>query len=112
MVFALRNTRVAYMNPWLNLGLSLACMIPMMMTSYHDKFMLKHLLWGGAITSISISLCPLINAVSLPIIYDALLGTGVMVGGLSAYAYNSAPDKFLGMRSFLGKFTLNIQPLD
>ena len=81
-------------------------MIPMMMTSYHDNFALKHLLWGGAVTSISISLCPLINMVSLPVIYEALLGTGVMVGGLSTYAYNSAPDKFLGMHTFLGKFKI------
>ena len=99
------------MNPWLNLGLTFACMIPMMMTSYHDNFALKHLFWGGAVTSIAISLCPLINMVSLPVIYEALMGTGVMVGGLSAYAYNSAPDKFLGMHTYLGTFSLHLKRL-
>ena len=103
-VYALRFTRAAYMNPWLNLFATLACMIPMMMVSYHDNFYLKHLLWGGSVDLISLSLCPLINTVSMPIIYEALLGTGAVVGSLSAYAYTNDNGQFLNMRSFLGNF--------
>lgn len=76
-------------------------MIPMMMVSYHDNFYLKHLFWGGTVGLISLSLCPLINSVSIPVLYEALLGTGAMVGSLSAYAYTNDNGQFLNMRSFL-----------
>ena len=90
------------MNPWVNFFGTLACMIPMMMVSYHDNFYLKHLFWGGTVGLISLSLCPLINSVSIPVLYEALLGTGAMVGSLSAYAYTNDNGQFLNMRSFLG----------
>jgi hypothetical protein len=38
---------------------------------------------------IAVSLIPLINMASMPIIYDALFATGFTMGGLGFVAYNA-----------------------
>ena len=41
------------------------------------------------------SLVPLINMYAAPVVYDAMIATGVTVGGLSAVAYNAPSEQFL-----------------
>jgi len=47
------------------------------------------MLWAGFISSIGLSMVPIINMASMPIIYDALFATGISMGALGAVAYNS-----------------------
>ena len=63
-----------------------------MLVDYDSNWLLKNILFGGFIGMMGLSLVPLINMYSMPIIYDALLATGVTVGSLGAIAYN-APDE-------------------
>ena len=93
--YLLRNSRVVYANPFIILAGSLACMIGTQMTSYHNNWALKNMLYAGFITSMSVSLVPLIHMYSMPIIYDALIATGVTVGSLGAVAYNAPSEQFL-----------------
>ncbi len=51
--------------------------------------MLKHLMWLGFMSSIAVTMVPLINMASIPIIYDALFATGITMGGLGLVAYNA-----------------------
>jgi FtsH-binding integral membrane protein len=50
---------------------------------------LKHALWLGFMGSMALSMVPLINMASMPIIYDALFATGITMGGLGLVAYNA-----------------------
>jgi len=50
---------------------------------------LKHLLWAGFISTMSLSLVPLISMAGMPIVYDALFATGITMGGLGLVAYNA-----------------------
>ena len=77
------------MHPLILLLGSIGLMVGTMMTDYEKNKALKHLLWGGFVGSMALSLIPLINMASLPIIYDAIFATGITVGGLSAVAYNA-----------------------
>jgi len=92
-VFMLRNNMRI-----LNLGMpgsialfigSIACLMGTQMIDYHNNWALKNMLYTGFICSISASLVPLIHIYSMPVIYDALLATGVTVGALGAVAYNA-----------------------
>ena len=60
-----------------------------MYTNYETSPVLKHLFWMGFMTSMAVSMVPLINMASLPVIYDALFATGITMGGLGAVAYNA-----------------------
>jgi FtsH-binding integral membrane protein len=101
LVGALRNSSLAYMNPWGLLFLSFGTLIGTMMTSYDNK-VLKHLMWGGFMTSMALSMVPLINMASMPIIIDALMATGFTMGGLGLVAYNAPSEEFLRWGGFLG----------
>lgn len=95
LVYALRNSRFAYMNPWLLFGGSILAMFGTMLTDYHQNFALKHICYGAFLGTISLSMIPLINSFAMPVIYDALFATGISMGALSAVAYNAPSEQFL-----------------
>ena len=99
---ALRNSRLAYMNPWLMMFGSIGLLFGCMATNYHTNSGLKHILWTGFMSAMALGLVPLINMASMPIIYDALFATGFTMGGLSLVAYNSPSEQFLKMGGALG----------
>lgn len=101
LVGALRNSRVAYMNPWALFAVSIGTLIGTMMTSYENT-VLKHALWGAFLGSMAVSMVPLINMASMPIIYDALMATGFTMGGLGLVAYNAPSEEFLKWGGVLG----------
>jgi FtsH-binding integral membrane protein len=45
---------------------------------------------------------PLINMVSMPIIFDAIFATGFTMGGLGLVAYNAPSETFLNWGGALG----------
>lgn len=90
------------MNPWILFFGSMGLMFGTHMVSYHENKLLKHLMWGGFITTISLSMVPLINMASIPIIYDALFATGISMGALGAIAYNAPSEEFLRWGGALG----------
>ena len=94
-MYFLRNSRLASMNPWLLLGLSFGSLIATQMTSYHNNWMLKNLLYGTFIGTMSLSLAPIITMVEMPIIYDALIASAGIMGGLGMVAYNAPSEQFL-----------------
>jgi FtsH-binding integral membrane protein len=63
---------------------------------------LKHLLWGGFMASMGLSLVPLIQMAGMPIIYDALFATGISMAALGAIAYNAPSEQFLKWGGMLG----------
>ena len=89
LVGALRASSLAHMNPLLLFGLSIGTMIGTMFTSYDKSPLLKHTLWMGFMGTMALSMIPLINMASMPIIYDALFATGFTMGGLGLVAYNA-----------------------
>jgi FtsH-binding integral membrane protein len=89
LVGALRFSKFANRNPWGLLFLSLGTMIGTMSTSYEKSPALKHTLWLGFMTTMALSMIPLINMASMPIIFDALFATGFTMGGLGLVAYNA-----------------------
>lgn len=60
MVGLLRNSMLAYTNPWVLLFGSLGLLIGTQMTDYYGAPLLKHLLWGGFVGSMALSMVPLI----------------------------------------------------
>jgi FtsH-binding integral membrane protein len=87
-----RGTRLATINPLLLFIPSILGMIGCQMT---DKPLLKHTLWGMFILSQGASMAGLISMYNMPIIFNALAATGIMVGGLGFYAYNTPTQNFL-----------------
>lgn len=65
------------------------------MTNYETQRPLKLMLWSGFMGITALSLVPLINMASMPIIYDAILATGVSMGALGLVAYNAPSEEFL-----------------
>ena len=102
LVGALRNSRLAYMNPLLLFGLTIGTMFGTMMTNYQTQSGLKHALWLGFMSTMALGLVPLINMASMPIIYDALFATGFTMGGLGLIAYNAPSEQFLAWGGMLG----------
>ena len=51
--------------------------------------------FGAFVGTMSLSLVPLIHIYSMPVIYDALIATGVTMGSLGFVAYNSPSEQFL-----------------
>jgi growth hormone-inducible transmembrane protein len=98
MMYALRNSsRALSMNPWLLLGLSFGTMFATHSVDYERNWVLKNMLYGGFIGTISLSLVPLIHMYSMPIIYDACIATSMTIGSLGVVAYNSPSEQFLKM---------------
>lgn len=85
----LRNSRFAYMNPWVLMFGSIGLMIGTLSVNYQTKPFLKHLLFAGFIGSISLSMVPLINMFAMPVVFDALFATGFTMAGLGLIAYNA-----------------------
>jgi FtsH-binding integral membrane protein len=77
-------------------------MIGTMMTSYDQSPALKHVLWGGFITSMAAGMVPLISMAGMPIVFDAMFATGLSVAGLGAIAYNAPSQQFLQWGGALG----------
>jgi FtsH-binding integral membrane protein len=94
-MYALRNSKVVHMNPWILLGCSFATLMGTQMISYEENWALKNMMYAGFVGSISVSLLPLIHVYAMPVIYDALIATGVTVGGLGAVAWNAPSEQFL-----------------
>lgn len=81
-------------NPWLYLGISLATSIPLMIgtmvTDYDSNPVLKHALWTGFNVSMAGGLCT-VGLLGGPLIAQAMLATGCVVGGLSLVASKAKP---------------------
>ena len=102
MVGAFRNSALAYANPWLILGLSLGTMFGTILTNYQTQPVLKHAFWLSFMGTMGLSMVPLINMASMPIIYDALFATGFTMAGLGLVAYNAPSEQFLKWGGALG----------
>jgi len=89
LVGAFRNSMFALNHPWMLLFGSLGLLIGTHATDYYTNPVLKHLFWGGFMATMGLSMVPLIQMASLPIIYDAMFATGLTVGGLGLVAYNA-----------------------
>lgn len=115
-MFALRNSRLAMMNPWALFALTIGCMFGTHMCDYESNFMMKNLLYSGFIGSMTLSLVPLVHMYAAPIIFDAMMATGVTVGSLGLVAYNAPSEQFLnwggplalGLGGMLGVSLLSI----
>lgn len=94
-MFALRNSRLAMMNPWALFFVSLGAMFGTHMCDYETNFAMKNLMYAGFIGSMTLSLVPLVHIYAAPIIYDAMLATGFTVGSLGLVAYNAPSEQFL-----------------
>jgi len=89
------------MNPFMFMALSFGMLMGVHMTDYNSNFLLKNLMFAGWVGLISTSLVPLIHMYSMPILFDAMLATGVTVGSLGAVAYNAPSQQFLNMGGIL-----------
>lgn len=92
-------------NPWVYLGVSLATSIPLMIgtmvTDYESDPVLKHILWGGFNVSMAGSLS-IICLLGGPLIAQAGLATGCIVGGLSLIASKAKPGSLQQYEGALG----------
>lgn len=97
-----RNSSIAMMNPWLLFAVSIGTMFGTMMTDYNRSPLLKHAFWMTFVGSMGVSMIPLINMASMPVIFDALYATGFTMGGLGLIAYNAPSEEFLKWGGVLG----------
>lgn len=92
-------------NPFVYLGVSLATSIPLligtMATDYHDNKFTKQILWTGFNVSMAGGLCT-IGLVGGPLIAQAALATGCVVGGLSLAASKAKPGSLEQFEAPLG----------
>lgn len=95
MMYALRSSALVHMNPWLLLGLAIGSMIGTQMIDYNRHWVLKNAAYATFIGTMSVTLLPLIHLYAMPVIYDALIATGVTMGGLCTVAYNAPSEQFL-----------------
>lgn len=96
-----RNTALAYANPFLLFIPAIATMIGTQYLSYHNQSIPKHLTWGAFCGLEGLMLAPLINMAGMPIVFNALVATGAMMGSLAAYAYNTPTKDFLSWQGGL-----------
>lgn len=79
-------------DPWMVVGTSLAISMPLLIgtcaVDFHHRPLLKHCLWGGFAVSQGVVLSVL-GMVGGPIITQAAVATGCIVGGLSTVAFMS-----------------------
>ena len=95
-MYMVRNSnRLLMMNPWLCLGLTFGTLIGTHMCDYQNNWMMKNVMYAGFVSTMSISLLPLIHMYAMPVIFDALIATGVTVGALGAVAWNAPSEQFL-----------------
>merc|ERR1712178_19964 len=96
-----RNSSLAYMNPFLYMGLSFGALIGIHMCDYQTNWLMKNLLYAGWVGLVSTSLVPLIHMYSMPILFDAALATGATIASLGAVAYFPPSQQFLNMGGVL-----------
>jgi len=116
LMYALRNSRLVAMNPWVLFGSSILCLFGTHMLDYNTQFVPKNLMYGAFIGTMSISLLPLVHIYASAVLYDAAIATGVTMGALSTVAYNSPSEQFLnwggplacGLGGLLGVSLLSI----
>ena len=77
-------------------------MLGTLFTSYHTNKPMKHVFWTSFMGTMALSMIPLINLASMPIIFDALFATGFTMGGLGLVAYNAPSEQFLQWGGMLG----------
>ena len=94
-VMLLRHSAAAHMNPWVLLALTMGGVIGTQMVDYHNNWALKNVMYAGFVGAMGVSLIPLINMYAGPVVFDAMIATGVTCGGLSAVAYNAPSEQFL-----------------
>ena len=102
LVSMMRNSLFALNHPWMLMFGSLGFMLGTMFTNYQAQPALKHLFWGGFLTTTALGMVPLIQMASMPIIFDALFATGLTMGGLGAVALNAPSEQFLMWGGMLG----------
>ena len=94
-MYGLRNSSLVHMNPWLLLALSFGTLIGTHLCDYEKNWALKNVMYGAFIGTISVTMLPLVHMYAMPVIYDALIATGVTMGSLSTVAYNAPSEQFL-----------------
>jgi len=95
--YLLRNNAFALTNPWMLLFGTLGSIIGMRMVDGFENPALKHVMLASTIGFLSLGMVPLIHMAGAPILYDAMLATGITVGSLGAFAYNAPSEQFLQM---------------
>lgn len=98
----LRNSRLAHANPLLMLIPTFGSLFATMYLNSQEQWVPKHLAWLTFQSCMALSLVPLINMASMPIIYNALFATGIMMGGLTMLAVNAPNEQFLNWGGMLG----------
>ena len=92
-------------NPWASLVGGLAVTIPFMFGTMFVDFesdpVLKHAMWLGFNGSVAGNLCT-ISLLGGPIIAQAAIATGCLMGGLSLVAITSKPETFSSYHGMLG----------
>jgi FtsH-binding integral membrane protein len=99
--YLLRNNAFALTNPWMLFFGTLASIIGMRMVDGVENPALKHVMLASTIGFLSLGMVPLIQMAGAPILYDAMLATGVTVGSFGGIAYNAPSEQFLQMRGAL-----------
>lgn len=94
-IYALRNSPLAYKFYGTQFIASIALLTLLIKCDYYRNPILKHTLYVSWIGTMSLSVVPLINLASLPIIYDAILATGFTMGGLGIVTYYAPSEQFL-----------------
>jgi len=82
-------------NPFIYLGLTFGSIIALHMTDYETNWALKNAIYIGFLGLMSSSLVPLIHMYGNAVMFEALIATGVTMGGLGMVAYNSPSQQFL-----------------
>ena len=95
LMYALRNSSLVTMNPWVLLACSFGTLIGTHMLDYNTNFAAKNLMYGAFIGTMSVSLLPLIHIYASSVLFDAAIATGVTMGALSTVAYNAPSEQFL-----------------
>ena len=95
-----RGSSIAFTNPFLLLIPTLIGMIGCQMVDQRNT-LLKHSLWGMFVGCEGLATAALITFFEMPIIFNALAATAIMVGGLSMYAYMTPTQDFLSMQTGL-----------
>lgn len=101
MMHVLRNSSLAYMNPIAYLVLSLGMLVGVHSVDYHKNWALKNAMFGAWVGLMSLGLVPMIHMYSMPILFDAMIATGITVGSLGLVAYNAPSQQFLNMAGVL-----------
>ena len=92
-------------SPWVYLGVSLATSIPLLIgtitTDYDSSPITKHAMWLGFNGAIASNLC-IFGMFGGPLVTQAALATGCVVGGLSLVALNAKPGSMEKFEAPLG----------